>query len=288
MSTIVSPTTRPRLTRGERDLLARVSRYCRQAGWRYGLTSRFTAPDRSLDADWWSYHRADSTLLQISTLSRVGTPTGSVCSAEVSSVREAVDIACAYGLLPLDFSSAYRAALADAERMPRYSAQLAMRADQIEATYTDQPAPGWQILDARDETTWHPIAGVADCEDVECSINDIPGIYCVVVLSTAWAAGSAHLESDEQLQVRIPMGDPGTVPAPLAEVAARVDWCEVHQAPLDTCHKPNGIPCAPRFFSPQIGERPGYVAGQCGHATALSEWRAGFRVCERCIPDGVL
>ena len=28
--------------------------------------------------------------------------------------------------------------------------------------------------------------------------------------------------------------------------------------------------------------RPGYVAGACGHAVAESEWRAGFRTCERC------
>jgi hypothetical protein len=28
--------------------------------------------------------------------------------------------------------------------------------------------------------------------------------------------------------------------------------------------------------------RPGYVTGQCGHAVAGSEWRAGFRNCERC------
>jgi hypothetical protein len=32
------------------------------------------------------------------------------------------------------------------------------------------------------------------------------------------------------------------------------------------------------------GPRPGYVVGRCGHAVAASEWRAGFRVCERC-PD---
>lgn len=27
---------------------------------------------------------------------------------------------------------------------------------------------------------------------------------------------------------------------------------------------------------------PGFVAGWCGHRVAESEWRAGFRVCERC------
>lgn len=28
--------------------------------------------------------------------------------------------------------------------------------------------------------------------------------------------------------------------------------------------------------------RAGYVTGECGHAVAGSEWRAGFRSCERC------
>ncbi|MET0492892.1 MAG: hypothetical protein ABW000_07140 [Actinoplanes sp.] len=37
-------------------------------------------------------------------------------------------------------------------------------------------------------------------------------------------------------------------------------------------------------FDPGTGPVPGYVAGWCGHRVAESEWRAGFRVCERC-PD---
>jgi hypothetical protein len=35
-------------------------------------------------------------------------------------------------------------------------------------------------------------------------------------------------------------------------------------------------------FDPGTGPWPGYVAGRCGHRVAESEWRAGFRVCERC------
>jgi len=31
-----------------------------------------------------------------------------------------------------------------------------------------------------------------------------------------------------------------------------------------------------------IPDQPGYVVGKCGHRVAASEWRAGFRVCERC------
>ncbi|MEU8362360.1 hypothetical protein AB0C27_40710 [Nonomuraea sp. NPDC048882] len=33
-----------------------------------------------------------------------------------------------------------------------------------------------------------------------------------------------------------------------------------------------------------IPGQPGYVVGECEHRVAVSEWRAGFRVCERC-PD---
>lgn len=290
------PVTRPHLTRGERDLLAAISRYCRDAGWRYGGVngaSNFTAPDRSLDADWWSYHRGGSTVLQLSTLSAFGTHTSSICSAEIGSVREAVDIACAYGLLPQDFSSAFQAAAEAAALAPRYTRRIAMRADQVEQTYVDDLAPGWQVLDAGNETTWHDVVGIAECEDDTCRNRDIIGVTCVVVLANAWAGGLAHLVSDETVQVRIPVDDADARPlpdlvGPLAEAAARVDWCEVHQVPLDGCDQPTVTPCAPRFFNLEIGERLGYVAGECGHAMALSEWRAGFRACERCIPAGAL
>lgn len=35
-------------------------------------------------------------------------------------------------------------------------------------------------------------------------------------------------------------------------------------------------------FDPGTGPVPGFVAGHCGHRVAESEWRAGFRTCERC------
>src|SRR5258706_16235162 len=86
---LVSPTivndTRTHLTRDERDLLTAISRYCRAAGWRFGgVEGRgdFVSPDKSLDVDWWSYRRGNSTLLQISTLSGLGTHNGSICHAE--------------------------------------------------------------------------------------------------------------------------------------------------------------------------------------------------------------
>lgn len=41
---------------------------------------------------------------------------------------------------------------------------------------------------------------------------------------------------------------------------------------------------APVYPAPgsQIPGQPGYVVGQCEHRVAMSEWRVGFRVCERC------
>lgn len=39
---------------------------------------------------------------------------------------------------------------------------------------------------------------------------------------------------------------------------------------------------AERFVHPELGPMPGYFVGRCGHRVAQQEWRAGFRVCERC------
>lgn len=38
------------------------------------------------------------------------------------------------------------------------------------------------------------------------------------------------------------------------------------------------------FFHPGLPPEMlnGFVVGECGHRVAGSEWRAGFRVCERC------
>jgi hypothetical protein len=32
----------------------------------------------------------------------------------------------------------------------------------------------------------------------------------------------------------------------------------------------------------RTGGMTGFVVGECGHRLAASEWRAGFRNCERC------
>ncbi len=41
-------------------------------------------------------------------------------------------------------------------------------------------------------------------------------------------------------------------------------------------------PDQPIPFDPGTGPERGFVAGHCGHRVARSEWRAGFRNCERC------
>ena len=43
------------------------------------------------------------------------------------------------------------------------------------------------------------------------------------------------------------------------------------------CTHPEG-----ETFGHPFPGRPGYFTGRCGHAVAGSEWRAGFRNCERC------
>jgi hypothetical protein len=51
-------------------------------------------------------------------------------------------------------------------------------------------------------------------------------------------------------------------------------------------------PCTPECDHPDgdttghpFPGRAGYLTGRCRHAVALSEWRAGFRNCERCGED---
>jgi hypothetical protein len=49
------------------------------------------------------------------------------------------------------------------------------------------------------------------------------------------------------------------------------------------CELEDGAP----VYAPgaEIPGQPGYVVGTCGHRVAGSEWRAGFRTCERCGGD---
>lgn len=73
--------------------------------------------------------------------------------------------------------------------------------------YAEQVDTGWQILDAKDEETWHPVTGVAECEDPNCAVR-AEGYDCTVLVSSAWTEGYAHCDSDGLVKVRIPAGEP--------------------------------------------------------------------------------
>jgi hypothetical protein len=47
---------------------------------------------------------------------------------------------------------------------------------------------------------------------------------------------------------------------------------------------------APVYPAPgsEIPGQPSYVVGNCGHRVAGSEWRAGYRVCERCPSEAAM
>jgi len=47
---------------------------------------------------------------------------------------------------------------------------------------------------------------------------------------------------------------------------------------LKQIHPDSGKP----FVHPDLPEGLSGVVGYCGHRVAESEWRAGFRTCERC------
>ncbi|MFF5228420.1 hypothetical protein [Dactylosporangium sp. NPDC000521] len=85
-----------------------------------------------------------------------------------------------------------------------YTTRLTLAAGEIERAYTNDLAARWQILDAKDEATWHDITGLVECDDNACSAANEPGGTCVAVLSTAWAGGVVHLHSAETVHVRIP------------------------------------------------------------------------------------
>ncbi|MFB4320629.1 hypothetical protein [Actinomadura sp. 21ATH] len=65
-------------------------------------------------------------------------------------------------------------------------------------------------------------------------------------------------------------------------------WAERHAARVgaryvDARHRDPAYP-APGSTIP---DQPGYVVGTCEHRVAKSEWRAGFRTCERCLAEPV-
>lgn len=101
------------LTRDERQLLVAVSKHRRAHDW---LPTRegFRHNDTLLAVDWHWPWRADNKTgrtFRIRLLYPTGAPQQTILAADVDSIQEAVDVAVLYGLLPLAFSSAYRAGL---------------------------------------------------------------------------------------------------------------------------------------------------------------------------------
>jgi hypothetical protein len=83
-------------------------------------------------------------------------------------------------------------ARAHGDGQPRYTGPLTLHVDQVDV--------GWLLLNASNEQTWHPVTAVLDCE--EDSHDDGEG--CVVLVSTAYRAGEAHMNTDATVDVRIP------------------------------------------------------------------------------------
>lgn len=70
----------------------------------------------------------------------------------------------------------------------------------------------------------------------------------------------------------------------------RVPLAEVERvyAPLTLLRPVGGEVDGPTYPEPgsAIPDMPGYVVGECLHRVAASEWRVGFRTCERCNFSG--
>lgn len=105
------------LTRDERQLLAAVSKHRRTNSW-HPTREGFRHNGAHLAVDWHWPWRADNKTgrtLRVQLLYPSGAPQQTSFAADVDSVQKAVDAAVLYGLLPLAFSSAYRAGLDAAE-----------------------------------------------------------------------------------------------------------------------------------------------------------------------------
>jgi hypothetical protein len=109
---VLATLTEPRLT-DERQLLVTVLRHMRANGWTF---DGHAAEHRGakLLTTWgrpWHIEGKTGRVLCVWLMSPLGVASRTCLAVDVDSVREAVDLAVAYGMLPLAFSSAYRAGL---------------------------------------------------------------------------------------------------------------------------------------------------------------------------------
>lgn len=194
MSNTLTDTTRP-FTRDERDLVAAVRRHLRADGWKL-YPGEAEHRGAHLAADWtyaWNTDNKNGRVLRVRLLTPHGSTQQVVAEVDVDSVREAVDVGAAIGLLPQGMSSQYRAGR---ESAPSWTAPLTLAADQVD--------PGWQLLDASTEASWHLVTEVRDCVDKHAEWEDTG---CTILVSTAYSAGEAHMPSDTTVDVRIPAGE---------------------------------------------------------------------------------
>jgi hypothetical protein len=82
----------------------------------------------------------------------------------------------------------------------RYTDRLTFPADDLDAP----SGPKWQVLDAKDEETWHDITALVECEDPDCTVSIDDEVECVVVRSSAYSGGFGHFPADAMVDVRIP------------------------------------------------------------------------------------
>jgi hypothetical protein len=86
----------------------------------------------------------------------------------------------------------------------RYTDRLPLPAGLLDVPPT---GPRWQVLDGKDERTWHDLTATTNCEDPNCvSIagNGDPDASCTVLVAEAWSAGFAHFDAADLVDVRIP------------------------------------------------------------------------------------
>lgn len=100
---------------------------------------------------------------------------------------------------------AFLGSLGCTQTATRYTAPLTFPAAVMEVP---EHGPKWQLLDAKDEETWHDLTEVVDCANPACEVKaewvgeGEPD--CVVLVSAAYADGFAHTDVEDLVSVRIP------------------------------------------------------------------------------------
>lgn len=129
----------------------------------------------------------------------------------------------------------------------------------------------------KDDDADEELAGEARCRVCGCTEN-------------APCPGGCHWVPDPQMGDLCSRCGPDTAPHWLAEILAQCDAGEITpsdgiaeiQRHMAAAQQQKHDPAAYPAPGSEIPGQPGYVVGTCGHRVAGSEWRSGFRTCERC------